>query len=572
MTVGEGAVLTETPDLQGAFPELTDSQIAALASVGERRPVERGDVLYREGEGSDDFFVILEGQVTLLEESCTGQRVIGVHGPRRFLGELGLVTGQTLFVTAVVSEPGAVLVVPADMLREIVTHDQVLGDLILRAFIMRRAILIGLGVGLRIVGSRYSPDTRRLRDFAIRNRLPHHWIDLESEPGAEAILRRLGVDPSECPVVLLGQRVMRNPTNEELAQALGLRAARRPKAACDLVVVGAGPAGLAAAVYGASEGLSTVVLDSLATGGQAATSSKIENYLGFPAGISGGEFAERATLQARKFGADITVPADAVGLDLADGLLRIRLRDGESHAGQTVVVATGVRYRKLPLPGLEELEGVSIHYAATVMEAQLCRGDPVVAVGGGNSAGQATLFLSRYVPRLTLVIRESHLAESMSRYLADRIERLPTVEVVTRSEVRELIGNGVLEGVVVESMDTHERRQIEARALFVFIGAEPHTAWLRDRIALDDGGYILTGQDAAAALARAPSVNGTRRAPLPLETTLPGVFAAGDVRSGSTQRVSAAVGDGASAIRQAHQLLTGQLQIVRLAQTYISAK
>lgn len=573
MTVENSVALPETPDLHGAFPSLTDTQLAALQSVGQRRRVNAGDVLYREGEGAGDFFVILEGKVAVVEESDTGHRILGVHGPRRFLGELGLLTGQTVLFSAVVQEPGEVLVVPADRLREIVTHNQVLGDVILRALLMRRSILIGLGAGLRIVGSRYSPDTRRLRDFAMRNRLPHHWVDLESDPGAEELLRRLGVEPSECPIVLLGPgRVLRNPSNVELARALGIRAPTTPQTSCDLVVVGAGPAGLAAAVYGASEGMSTVVLEALATGGQAGTSSKIENYLGFPAGISGAELAERATIQARKFGAELTVPGEAARLDPRDGEFRVELRDGEAVIGRTVVIATGVRYRKLPVPGMEELEGIGIHYAATLMEAQLCRGDPVVLVGGGNSAGQATLFLSRYVPKVTLVILESDLAEHMSRYLADRIARLSSVEVLTHSEVRELRGEGSLEAVVVEDTLTGERRTVPARALFVFIGAEPHTEWLRGRVALDEGGYVLTGSDAAAAASLSGDSNGARRSPLLLETSLLGVFAAGDVRSGSTQRVSAAVGDGANTIRHAHQLLAGQTHIIRLAQTYVSSK
>ncbi|HEY2436864.1 MAG TPA: NAD(P)/FAD-dependent oxidoreductase, partial [Solirubrobacteraceae bacterium] len=276
--------------------------------------------------------------------------------------------------------------------------------------------------------------------------------------------------------------------------------------------------------------------------------------------------------QARKFGAQITVPGEAARLDPAGGTFRVDLRDGDSVSGRTVVIATGVRYRKLLVPGLAEVEAASVHYAATLMEAQLCQGDPVLAVGGGNSAGQATLFLSRFVPRLTLVVRESELGENMSRYLADRIERNPTIDVLTHCEVRELIGEKTLDAVVVEDTETGERQTLEARALFVFIGAEPHTEWLLDRIALDDGGYILTGGDAAAASVAPEGSNGSRRSPLPLETSVPGVFAAGDVRSGSTQRVSAAVGDGANAIRQAHRLLGGHMHVVRLAQTYVSSK
>jgi thioredoxin reductase (NADPH) len=329
---------------------------------------------------------------------------------------------------------------------------------------------------------------------------------------------------------------------------------------------------LAAAVYGASEGLSTVVVEAIATGGQAGTSPRIENYLGFPAGISGAELAERATIQAQKFGARITLPAEATGLDDIDGSFRITLRGGRSVTGRAVVIAAGVRYRKLPLSELPKFEGVSVHYAATEMEAQMCRGEPVVAVGGGNSAGQAALMLSRYVPRLSLVVRESDLGENMSRYLADRIAETPSVDVLTHCEVRQLIGDDVLEAVIVEDTVTGERRRLEAHAMFVFIGAEPHTEWLRGRVALDDGGYILTGQAAAAAMNGSASSNGGRRSRQLLETSMAGVFATGDVRSGSTQRVAAAVGDGAIAIRHVHQLLGGHLEAVRLSQTYVSSK
>jgi thioredoxin reductase (NADPH) len=562
--------LAETPDTSGAFPRLTDHQIAALAAVGVPRRVKVGDVLYREGDGNCDFYVIIDGKVALIEESGADEQVIGIHGPRRFLGELGLITGQKVLVSAVVVEPGEVLVVPAERLRELVTRDPVLGDQILRALIMRRSILIGLGVGFRIVGSRYSPDTRRLRDFAIRNRLPHHWIDLESDPGAEALLRRLGVEAGDCPIVLLGPgRVLRNPSNAQLARELGLRPPKSVDTTCDLIVVGAGPAGLAAALYGASEGLSTVVVETLATGGQAGTSTRIENYLGFPAGISGAELAERATIQAEKFGAQIRLPEEAVGLDALDGTFRVALREGGSVIGRAVVIASGVRYRKLQVARLEEFEEASVYYAATQSEAQLCRNDPVVTVGGGNSAGQATLFLSQYVSRLSLVVREHDLGESMSRYLADRIIRNQAVEVIPHSEVRELIGEEALEALIVEDIETGDRRRLEARALFVFIGAEPHTDWLKGRVALDDGGYVLIAQEAASATHEGR--DGARRPPALLETSVPGVFAAGDVRSGSTQRVAAAVGDGAIAVRLVHQFLGGRTQVVRLAQTYVSA-
>jgi thioredoxin reductase (NADPH) len=505
-----------------------------------------------------------------VEDSPAGRHIVGVHGPRRFLGDLGLVLGQAQFVSAVMLEAGEVLDLSAEQLREIVTEDQVLGDLILRALIMRRSVLVGLGVGIRIIGSRYSPDTHRLRTFAARNRLPHHWIDLEADPGAEDLLRRLGVRPAECPVVLLGPgRVLRRPSNGELAQALGLRPAPEREITCDLIVVGAGPAGLAAATYGASEGLGTVVLEALAAGGQAARSPRIENYLGFPAGVSGAELAERATVQATKFGASITLAAEAAGLEALDGAFRVRLSDGGSAIGRAVVIASGVQYRRLALPEAEKLEGVCIHYAATDVEARQCQGNPVVAVGGGNSSGQGVLMLSRYVPRLTLVVRERDLGENMSRYLADRILATPAIEVITHSEVRELIADGALEAVIAEDLGTGERRRLPARTLFVFIGGEPHTDWLQGKLALDDGGYVLTGEEATVAVSDGTADDREHRSRLLLETSMHGVFAAGDVRSGSTPRVAAAVGDGAIAIRNVHQYLSGEGQAVRLAQTYV---
>ncbi len=569
----DSLALTESPDLYGAYPRLSDDQIGVLSAVGDRRPVKRGEVLYREGDGNCDFFVILDGKVAVTEESSDEERLIGIHGPRRFLGELGLVTGQSVFVTAVVVEAGEVLVVGAERLRELVTGDQVLGDLILRAFIMRRSILIGLGAGFRIVGSRYSPDTHRLRKFAIRNRVPHHWVDLEEDPGAEEMLRRLGVQPSEAPIVLLGPgKVLRNPSNVELARALGLRRDIEHQLTADVLVVGAGPAGLAAAVYAASEGLSTVVLEALATGGQAAMSPRIENYLGFPAGISGAELAERAVIQAEKFGAHLTVPGEAVELKPLGGGFRVSLRDAAVLTGRTVVIASGVCYRRLSVPGADRLEGVCVHYAATQVETQQCRGEPIVVVGGGNSAGQAILMLAPHVPRLTLVVHERELGENMSRYLADRILSAPTIEVLTHSEVRELVGEGWLETVVVEDLETGERRRLEARSLFVFIGGRPHTEWLRGLVALDDGGYVLTGEGATAVTADGSLGNGREPSRLPLEASLPGVFAAGDVRSGSVARVAAAVGDGALAIRNVHQFLAGSAQVVHVAQRYVSSQ
>jgi thioredoxin reductase (NADPH) len=546
--------LAETPDRYGAFPRLSDAQIETLARHGERQRVEPGEVLFREGDKRYDFFVVLDGKVMVVSGYGGEERMIAVHGPRRFLGELSLLTGQAAFFTAVVREPGEVLVVPVERLRALVTQDTVLGDIVLRAYLLRREMLIGLGAGFQIVGSRFSPDSRSLREFAARNRLPYRWIDLEEDEAAEALLNGLDVAPEETPVVIWrGNQVLRNPSNEELAQMIGLRARSVAEDVCDLLVVGAGPAGLAAAVYGASEGLGTVALDAVATGGQAGTSPRIENYLGFPSGISGAELANRAEIQAEKFGARISVPAEATALDERDGYYVVRFDDGSEATARTVLITTGARYRKLDVPRLEELEGTCVYYAATMMEAHLCRGDPVAVVGGGNSAGQATLFLAQHTTKVTLLIRHEDLGRDMSRYLADRIERSPKVEVLRTTEVRELVGDRALEALVVENNQTGERRRIEARELFVFIGAKPHTGWLGDKLALDDRGFVLTGR------AVRPAENGEGQdaghEPYLLETSLPGVFAAGDVRSGSIKRVASAVGEGAMAIRLVHARL-----------------
>ncbi|HST42832.1 MAG TPA: FAD-dependent oxidoreductase [Conexibacter sp.] len=548
--------LRETPDPHGAYPRLSAEQIELFARApgAARRRADAGEVLYREGDRDVDFFVVLDGTIAAVEGlGSRDERTVGVHGAGRFLGELSLVTGEAAFLSAVVRVPGEVLRVPVEQVRELVTQDVAIGDLILRAFLLRRSLLVGLGAGLRIVGSRYSPDTRRLRQFAARNRLPHSWIDLERDAAAERLLRELGIGPEETPVVIWhGERVLRNPSNEELAEAIGLRAPVVPGELCDLAVVGAGPAGLAAAVYGASEGLDTIALDSVATGGQASTSSRIENYLGFPAGVTGAELAERATLQARKFGARVTVPARAVALEQRDGHHVLTLADGEELHARAVVVASGVHYRKLPLQRLEEFEGTSVHYAATEVEAQLCGGDPVAVVGGGNSAGQAALFLSRRAERVHMLVREPSLAQGMSRYLVDRLQRTANVELHTNAEVRGLLGDAWLEELELEDNRTGAHDRIPARALFVFIGAEPRTQWLGRALALDEKGFVVTGAATGAQLM--------------LETSLPGIFAVGDVRSGAIRRVATAVGEGSMAVRLVHEHLARDEVADRLVQ------
>jgi len=381
-------------------------------------------------------------------------------------------------------------------------------------------------------------------------------VDLESDADAESLLRALGITPAETPVVVWRNKVLRNPDPAELAALIGQRPVRPSSQLNDLVVIGAGPAGLAAAVYGASEGLRTQVLDAVATGGQAATTSRIENYLGFPAGISGAELAERAVVQAVKFGATTCAPAEAVALDTSGVQHVVRLRGGDTLTTRTLVIATGARYRRLPVARLEEFEQTNVYYAATQVEAQLCVNDPVVVVGGGNSAGQAALFLADHAREVQLVVREHSLDEFMSRYLADRILHDPRIEVHLHTEVRELVGeHGQLEAVVVQDTEDGSRSTLPARELMVFIGADPCTGWLADTVALDSGAYVRTGQDAALAAGSDDADREPRRTPALLETNVPGVFAAGDVRSGSTKRVASAVGEGAMAVRLVHEHL-----------------
>jgi thioredoxin reductase (NADPH) len=538
--------LPETPDGTGAYPRLTDEQIMLLSQYGERKTLTKGATLFCAGDRDCALFVVLDGRVQVVqEEGPEGEsRVLAVHGRGRIVGDLSILTGQAVYVTAVAQTDVEVLEVAYDRLKEAVTQDQTLGDLILRAFILRRNIHADLGAGLRIIGSRYSADTRRLRDFASRNRIPYRWEDVEEDPDAEVTLRAFDIPPDQTPVVIWkGHTILRNPSNTELADLLGLRAAPS-RSAYDLVVVGAGPGGLAAAVYAASEGLSTVVLDAFATGGQAATSSQIENYLGFPAGISGAELADRAVVQARKFGAAFSIPGEATSLTQSDGYHVVGLTDGDDLIAHAVLVATGVRYRRLDIPGMDRLERSSVYYAATEFEARLCRQDPVTVVGGGNSAGQAACFLARRSPQVNLVIRHDDLGRDMSRYLADRVEQSPRIKVWHHTEVGELIGDDGLDEVVLHDLQSGEKQRVPTTALFVLIGAAPHTGWLAGEIPLDDKGFVLTGPAAG----RHDGMFETRRR---------GVFAVGDVRSGSVKRVASAVGEGAMTVRLVHEFLEG---------------
>jgi thioredoxin reductase (NADPH) len=527
------------------FPRLSHEHISVLAAAGRRRAVTEGEFLYRAGDATYDFYVVASGRIAVLD----GDRVIGVHLEGGFLGELSLITEERAYLTAVVVEAGEVIAVERDALLGVVSANRLLGDLILTAYIARREHLIGLGSGLRVIGSRLTPDAQRLRELLTRNRVPHTFLDLEDDEQADALIRGLSIPPRDTPVVIHGAEVLRRPSNLQLAAALNLRSAVVRDEVCDTVIVGAGPAGLGAAVYAASEGLSTVLVESVATGGQASTSSRIENYLGFPAGVSGSELAERAAVQASRFGVRTVVPDAAIALGSDGGYHLVELESGGCIRARSVVLATGARYRRLDVERLAEFEGAGVYYAATTVEAQPCKGRRVAVVGAGNSAGQAAVFLSQDAEHVDLLVRGPDLSGSMSRYLIDQVSAIPNIRLHCRTEIRALGGNGALETLTIADRAGTTRR-LDTRALFVFIGAEPRTAWLRGQLALDDYGFILAGQDLQLThLDRGP------RPSLPLETSRAGVFVAGDVRAGSIKRVASAVGEGAMAVRLIHQYL-----------------
>jgi thioredoxin reductase (NADPH) len=537
-------------------PALREDQTEILGRYGKTRMTEAGQVLFRAGDTQNDFFVVLEGEVEMIDDFAGEARTMGVMRPGRFLGDLNMLTGQTIYLSAVVRVGGEVLAISRGRLKEVVTEEPDLSDIILKSFLARRAWSVRAGLGLRIIGSRHSSDATRLRGFAARNRLPHVWIELEEDPDAEALLERFGTEASETPVTIWqGKELLKNPTNAELARTIGLKVEVPRERTYDLVVVGAGPAGLGAAVYGASEGLSTLALESTALGGQAGTSSRIENYLGFPAGLSGFELASRALVQADKFGTQTAVPQEAVSVEREGDDYRIGLAEAGEVVARSVIAASGARYRRLELPGLDRFEGVSVHYAATQAEAQPFEGEEVAVVGGGNSAGQAALFLAGRARRVYLLIRGDDLGKGMSSYLVARVTDAENVDLLATTEVRELVGEDRLEGVVVEDNRSGARRTLGARALFVFIGAEANTGWLKGAIELDERGFVLTGGELSRSVLEGPAWQELSREPYLLETGLPGVFAAGDVRSGSIKRVASAVGEGAMAVRLVHQYL-----------------
>jgi thioredoxin reductase (NADPH) len=541
---------TEPEGEGAAFPRLTEAQFARLTSFGAPETVEAGEVLYGPGDPTYDLIVMEDATVEIVQPATRDapEESLVRFGPGAFLGELNLLTGQAVYLIARVVENGRVHRIAPASFRRLMAEEPELSDILLEAFQARREILThnGASRGLEIIGSAMDPVSLALRTYAARRRLPHLWFDADSVAG-HSLLKAASLTSADLPAVLLPDRALKRATPGELAETLGLTFRGDSGGSVDLAVVGAGPAGLAAAVYAASEGLNTVLLDGVGPGGQAAASSRIENYLGFPSGISGAELAERAETQSLKFGARLSTPCEVVAIN-CDEHLNAVLDDGTEIPTRALMIATGARYRSLPLERWDELVGAGIFYAATELEARTCAGDPVTVIGGGNGAGQAALFLASCGCDVTVAIRRPEIESGMSQYLVDRLLASPKVTVLGGTEVTRLEGGHVLESISLAG-PAGETEQA-CRGLFCFIGAEPATGWLSG-VALDEDGFVRTDvQLAADELGEIWSVLG--RGPLPFETSVPGVFAVGDVRHGSMKRVAAAVGEGASAVRSVH--------------------
>jgi thioredoxin reductase (NADPH) len=538
-----------------AASTLSALEVAELEPFGTERAVAPGDILYRAGQEEYDLFVILDGDVDIVREDLDGEVLITQHGPGRFLGELNMLTGQRTYLTARVRRGGRVLAITPPEFRRLMASKPEIADTIFRAFVARRELLrSGLAADvIRIIGSRFSRDALALRSYAARARLVHTWIDLEDADDVDVLLANIGVRAQDTPVVVTPTAVLRRPTPGEFAEHLGLTFHPVPGYMFDLVVIGTGPAGLAAAVYGASEGLDTVSLDAATMGGQAGSSSRIENYVGFPDGISGEELAQRAAIQAMRLGARLNSPCEVTGMRIEHGYHVITLGDTSEIPCRAVIVATGARYTRLAVDDLERFEGAGVYYAATELEARTCASSDVIVVGGGNSAGQAAIFLAQTGATVSIAIRRDDLERSMSHYLVERIEADPRITVLTTTEVREVRGGQHLASVVLENTPSGERREVSCEGLFCFIGADPATSWLPDGVIRDVDGFVLTDRSLPDDVRASTAFAG--REPLPFETSVPGVFAVGDVRLGSMKRVAAAVGEGSSAVRSVHDYL-----------------
>jgi len=525
---------------------LSSEHMRRLKELGVEHTMDAGEVLFAAGDASYDFFVVLEGSADIVEQfGAAEQRLVASFGPDEFLGEIGMLTGERAHFTGVMKEPGRVLRVPLARIQELIEEDAGLSDYILRTFLERRVNLLRRGAGLTVIGSRYDERCRALLQSFSLSRMGVTWMDLEDQPEAEALLRELRVPVTDLPIVLIpGRPLLRNPQPADIAAEFGEPPSSAEDAAdaCDLLVVGGGPGGLAAAVYGASEGLRTALIDAAAFGGQAGTSSRIENYLGFPAGLSGAELAARGAVQAAKFGVQLHRNARASHFASRGGLHVVACADGRTFRAHNVIIATGANYRRLNVSGIEDWEGNGVFYSATVAEARHAVGRPVAVIGGANSAGQAAMFLSRTSDPVHLLVRGDDLDHSMSRYLIDAVASNPKIDVRLRTEAVRITGDSSVTGLDVVDRADGQHSPLDVDAVFVFIGATPCTDWLEGQLATDADGFLLAGHDLDAT--RTGS-----RAPFAFETSVPGVFCVGDVRSGSVKRVATAVGEGSAAVR-----------------------
>jgi thioredoxin reductase (NADPH) len=537
-----------------AFPTLQEAQIAELGQCTAAAPklYRSGQTLFSVGDRDFKFFIVKSGEVEIVDHSGDEPKTIVVHHKGQFTGEVSQLLGLPSIASAVAHGDSEVYEISGDALRRALNQCPSLSDIILQAFIARRQLLRESPdfTGLRVIGSRYSQDTFRIRDFLSKNRALFTWVDIETDPQVDRLLKQFGITEADTPVVACGHMILlRNPSNQQLADAIGIHQPLE-HIVYDLLVVGAGPAGLAAAVYGASEGLQTAVLESTAPGGQAGASMRIENYLGFPTGLTGTELAGRAIIQANKFGARLSVPTPAARLEFQNGYSMVSGSGTETIGAKCLLIATGAAYRRLDVKGCENFEGRGVYYAATPAEAKLCQGSQVLVVGGGNSAGQAAVFLAQHASKILLLIRGDDLNKNMSSYLVRRIEQTPNIELLRTTTVQRMDGDGHLASVEIVDGLKGQRRKVETPAVFSFIGASPRTDWLPPEVERDAKGFVRTGAD----LAHSPHWT-VARTPFLLETSRPGVFAAGDVRSGSVKRVASAVGEGAMAVQFVHEYL-----------------
>src|ERR1700692_444507 len=536
--------------IQAMFPKLDAGQIARLAALGRQQDAQAHEVVLEQGDLHHGIFVVLSGSIEVIRVSAGVETVLHVLGRGEFTGDVNLLSGRGTLIRGRAVEASTLLEVDRVNLRHIMQTDAALGEIFLNAFLLRRVFLISNSIGDAVlIGSNHSSDTLRLREFLARNGQPHTYLDVEVDPEVQTVLDQFGIPLADIPGLLCrGAVALRNPSNSEAAECLGLNAGIDQGDVSDVVVVGAGPSGLAAAVYGASEGLKVLVLEKNAPGGQAGSSSRIENYLGFPMGISGEELSNRAFVQAEKFGAHIAIAQSAMGLKSNLPPYTVELEDGGSARGRTVIIAAGSRYRRLDFPNLSQLEGVGVYYGATHVEATVCRDEEVAAVGGGNSAGQAAAFLAGTAKHVYLVVRGPCLAKTMSRYLISRIEASPQITLMAWTTIEALEGDTHLKRVLLHNTKTGSSESRDIQHVFMMTGADPNTEWLRGSLALDAKGFIKTGVEVQEGWP-------LHRAPYVLETSLPGIFAVGDIRAESVKRVASAVGEGSMVVQFVHKVL-----------------